>query len=63
MKLYSPGCMENNKHIKLYYRVYENNKQIELYSLWAWKITINEAVFPWVYGNNSKMKLYYLVCM
>jgi hypothetical protein len=46
MKLYSTGCMENNKHIKLYYRVYENNKQIELYSLWAWKITNKWRCIP-----------------
>jgi hypothetical protein len=34
MKLYSPGCIDNNKQMKLYYHgCIDNNRQMKLFSL------------------------------
>ena len=51
MKLYSPGCIDNNKQMKLYSSgCIDNNKQMKLYS-------------PGCIDNNKQMKLCSFGCM
>jgi hypothetical protein len=52
MKLYYPGCIDNNKQIPM--ELYspgcmENNKQMKLYYPGCMENKTNEAVLPWVY--------------